>query len=72
MESEADGSIRYVKAASRTKAGKIAVKLRPLLPILHRKILKEDWLEIEPWFVLWLFTVTGKIYRSSYGIEIDW
>lgn len=27
---EADGQIRYVKAASRTRAGRIAVKLRPL------------------------------------------
>lgn len=21
---------------------------------------KEDWLAVEPWFALWLFTVTGK------------
>jgi len=31
-----------------------------------------DFTLVEPWFVLWLFTVTGKIYISSYGIEIDW
>lgn len=39
--------------------------------ILFLIILKEDWLAVGPWFVLWLFTVTGLIYRSCYGIEID-
>lgn len=33
---------------------------------------KEYWLQVEPWFVLWLFTINGQIERSSYGIEIDW
>lgn len=56
--------------------GRYASSTLSLHAIIHSffvsVILKEDWLAVGPWFVLWLFTVTGLIYRSCYGIEIDW